>query len=600
MKHNVEREKLATENFYSGYGAVQVHPLFSGMMYHTHVVREKKNMCPHHGYAIVTDLGAIHVHPTIILEPEQWAYVLAHSLLHLAFGHFSGHEKPEVWNAACDIYVARFLADLKFGRPPDDFVSGQEFSFRSEERLYHEFCDKGIPENARFVRMSGEDPIDFVIDPRSASVPPERRTDWAACFALGLAGAVSHAIHVVSGSNAQYVNQQKVNSAAQRARLWFINSFPLLGALAAHFKIIEDASLCQRMGISIAAVDAEMREIYVNPHAQLDDEESRFVIAHELLHVGLSHHTRRQGRDAYLWNVACDYVINNWLVEMGVGRLPRIGALYDVELKEMSAEAIYDLMVNDIRRFRKLSTLRGVGVGDILDNQTPDWWRLGDGLALDDFYRRCLVQGLVYHCDAERGFLPAGLIEEINALGMPPIPWDVQLAQWFDEHFMPIEPVRSYARPSRRQSSTPDIPRPRWVMPEQRDYSRTYGVILDTSGSMPRELLAKALGTIASYSIAHDVKAVRVVFCDAMPYDQGYMLPEAIAESVKIKGRGGTILQPAIDLLERAEDFPADGPLLIITDGQCDRLRIWREHAILMPEGRRLPFVSKGPVFRIS
>ena len=67
-----------------------------------------------------------------------------------------------------------------------------------------------------------------------------------------------------------------------------------------------------RLGISIAAVDIEMREIYINPNAGLTTEECRFVMAHELLHVGLSHHTRRQGRDPYLWNVACDYVINSF------------------------------------------------------------------------------------------------------------------------------------------------------------------------------------------------------------------------------------------------------------------------------------------------
>lgn len=42
---------------------------------------------------------------------------------------------------------------------------------------------------------------------------------------------------------------------------------------------------------------------------------------------------------------------------------------------------------------------------------------------------------------------------------------------------------------------------------------RTFGVLLDTSGSMDRALLAAALGTIASYSAARDVTRVRVVFC---------------------------------------------------------------------------------------
>jgi hypothetical protein len=58
-------------------------------------------------------------------------------------------------------------------------------------------------------------------------------------------------------------------------------------------------------------------------------------------------------------------------------------------------------------------------------------------------------------------------------------------------------------------------------------------------------------------------------------------------------------LQPGIDLLESAEDFPKTGPLLIITDGYCDRARIKREHAFLLPEGHSLPFVPKGEVFRI-
>ena len=244
--------------------------------------------------------------------------------------------------------------------------------------------------------------------------------------------------------------------------------------------------------------------------------------------------------------------------------------------------------------------LRGVGLGDILERGGPDWWAQGDGVDLDAFYRRCLSQGLVYHEGQGRGFLPAGLVEEIRALSQPPIPWDVELAQWFDEYFAPLEMMRSYARPSRRQSATPEIPRPRWVPAWGAEDGRTFGVVLDTSGSMDRDVLAKALGSIASYALSRDVPGVRVVFCDAAVYDQGYMPPEAIADRVKVKGRGGTVLQPGIDLLEAAEDFPKEGPLLIITDGWCDRLHIRRDHAFLIPFGGHLPFVPRGKVFRIQ
>ena len=174
------------------------------------------------------------------------------------------------------------------------------------------------------------------------------------------------------------------------------------------------------------------------------------------------------------------------------------------------------------------------------------------------------------------------------------------LAKWFDHDFQPVEKRRTYSRLSRRQSSTPNIPRPAYVDVGRDEQGRTFGVVLDTSGSMDKKLLAKALGTIASYSTARDVPAVRVVFCDAVAYDAGYMLAEEIAETVQVKGRGGTLLQPGIDLLENATDFPKDGPILVITDGECDRLLIRRMHAFILPKGKHLPFIPKGEVFRID
>ena len=94
---------------------------------------------------------------------------------------------------------------------------------------------------------------------------------------------------------------------------------------------------------------------------------------------------------------------------------------------------------------------------------------------------------------------------------------------------------------------------------------------------------------------------MRVVFCDARAYDAGYMAPEEIAGRVQVKGRGGTILQPGVDLLEHAQDFPKNGPILIITDGWIEeKMMIRREHAFLVPKGRRLPFRVRGKVFYFS
>jgi predicted metal-dependent peptidase len=589
----------ASENFEEGLSLVRAHPLLSGLYVHSHIVRQEGNRCPKDGWAVVTLNGAIHVHPTRRGAPEEWLYVLAHCLLHLGFGHFQQRAREREWIAACDFFVGKFLADLKLGRPPEDMLAHIQPAAATEDKLYELICERGMP-GPLAPGTAGANAGDMFWEPARLDWQG-KQFNWQECFGLSLARAASKAVNIAAGIETSFSDESNAltQTLAQRARSWFINSYPLLGALAATFRIIEDPLICHRMDISVAAVDVESKEIFMNPAAGLDELETRFVMAHELLHVGLRHDARRQGRDAYLWNVACDYVINAWLIEMAVGRVPQVGLLHDPSLKAESAEAIYDRIVTDLRRFRKLKTMRGYGMSDILERGHPDWWSVGDGVQLDEFYRRALSQGLIYHQEQGRGLVPAGLVEEIQALSQPPIPWDVELAKWFDYYFPPLEHVRSYFRPSRHQSATPDIPRPQWVPPPDWNEGRTFGVLLDTSGSMERALLAKALGAIASYSISREVPAARVVFCDAATYDQGYMPPEAIAERVKVRGRGGTILQPGVDLLEGAKDFPEKGPILIITDGQCDRLVIKREHAFLLPVGRDLPFVPRGQVFRI-
>ncbi|MEV4458637.1 hypothetical protein [Microbispora sp. NPDC049633] len=116
-----------------------------------------------------------------------------------------------------------------------------------------------------------------------------------------------------------------------------------------------------------------------------------------------------------------------------------------------------------------------------------------------------------------------------------------------------VERRRTYARASRRQSATPGIPRPGRLRPEEAVRRATFGVVLDTSGSMNVRVLGKALGAIASYATERDVPRARVVFCDAVAYDAaGYLPVEDIAGRVRVRGRGGTILQPGVNLLERA------------------------------------------------
>jgi predicted metal-dependent peptidase len=366
--------------------------------------------------------------------------------------------------------------------------------------------------------------------------------------------------------------------------------------LSASFRVIEDIQVCKTLGIEIAAVSAVDKTIYINPLAQLSELGTRFVIAHEILHIALDHSRRRKGRDPLIWNLACDFVINHWLVEMNIGIAP--DRLYmDKTLAGKSADEIYLMIAGDVRLKKRMTTLKDTRAGegnnkkscDMLDEDPSYFAEFADAC------KEALLRGIFMHEASGRGDLPADLVEEIKAINQPVIPWQVELAQWLAERFPLDDNRRTYSRPSRRQSSTPDIPRASYIKPTYEKHSRTYGVIMDTSGSMDKELLGKCLGAIGSYSAAQEVKEVRLIFCDAQPYDEGFVPVELLVNKIKVKGRGGTVLQQAVNYLQNCQDFPDNAPILILTDGFFEAdLKVEREHAFLVPNKAYMPFSARN------
>ena len=608
MKKNGKKISFTEENMEKGIELIRNHKVFKNVR--ITIIDDAKFMGKND--ITVADQKFVYVNPKYYLEPSGWAYAIAHAMLHLILGHFDkdklpGYEivntdgtktwKPDfdkkLWSAACDLYIAKFLNDMKFGKPIDYInLSAVPCSLSDEKKIYEYLYTLGeVPEHLKcdtaVQGMIGLDnPIEYI----------DGETNWATdMFIDAVAWAATDSVRIAGGGES--LEKYRLGYLESESKNWFMSHYPLLGGMATAFDIVMDYEISRREEIQIAAIDVYKGIIYVNPSARLSREECRFVIAHELLHAGLQHSERRLGRDPFLWNVACDYTVNSWLVDMQVGEMPQ-GCLYDEAYKDWSAENIYEELIKEIRKNQKLNTLRGYGKGDIISHDVGKKCSIYSGMTLDEFCKSALAQGLEYHISSGRGYVPAGLIEEIRALSMPAIPWEVELARWMDSYIPPLEKHRSYARPSRRQGSTPDIPRPRYMKDGINDDARTFGVVIDTSGSMSTKMIGMALGSIASYAAARDVPLVRVVFCDAKAYDAGYMSPEDVAGRVEVKGRGGTILQPAVTLLEQVKDFPESAPVLIITDAEIEsKMQIHREHAFLIPKGKRLPFSPKGKVF---
>lgn len=407
-------------------------------------------------------------------------------------------------------------------------------------------------------------------------------------------GIIENAAHVL-----KQTTDTKV-SKAHHLQEWFFRNYPFFSSLSAMFHIETSKEKCRDRGIHYGAVDFNIKTIYLNEFnlpVGIDgvSQQQIFVMAHEMLHVALNHAKRRKNREPLMWNLACDFVINNWLVEMCVG-VPPAGVFLDKKMSTLSAEEIYEILKENRDILREMITMASTNAGHKYNkhkNKKSHLDMFGDDDEgkeypdMEDAAAKALLQGYDVHCNLNRGLLPSGLEEEIRILQQPVIAWQVELASWFARHFPEQEKKRTNARASRRQDSTPDIPRPAYYTPIKETKTKTFGVILDTSGSMDSILLGKSLGTIAAYAKQYNVFEVKLIYCDASPYDAGYVKVDSLRDRIKVTGRGGTVLQQAVNYLQNNKDFPNKAPILVLTDGFFEPdLQIKNSHAFVVPDKR--------------
>lgn len=563
-------------------------------------------------YMYITTDGMIRVQPHKRAVYDKWYFTTLHLIYHLVLGYTEPPqdcEDVDLWVMACEMVINQHVTVATGIAPPRGFqvispVSrfGGRFGrignptpsipIPSVSELLAKWKAEGLPSLPDEWRTSAGPMTWDILETTTVSL-----NQFRSAYTLDKVKQLAPQIRT---------KELHMDTHPARALSWFKDNFPLLSAATAEFTI--DYENAYKYDVNIAAVDANNQIIFANLDADLTELEWRFVMAHEILHVVLEHQKRKGTRDGFVWNIACDYVINAWLIQMGVGTIPPKGGLYKEEYTGLDSETIYDQLMENGGNDQL--TFRGKGLGDLLDLD-PDY-QPGTGQRRGRFPFRTTVRQHAQNAARRmledesngqgRGYLPGGLIEELDlrvlAEELVQVPeWKAELAEWFNLQFTPKPPRRSYARASRRQASSPTIPRPGLSPTEL--HSPTFGVILDTSGSMSHELLQKGLSALVAFSERHGVKRVRFVMCDTQPYDEGYIPVEDLKKPYKIWGRGGTILQPSIALLLSVKDFPEDAPILVITDGEIDVLTIEREHAFLLPGDGKLPFEPQGPVFQI-
>lgn len=340
---------------------------------------------------------------------------------------------------------------------------------------------------------------------------------------------------------------------------------------------------------------------------------------HEVLHLACRHHTRRDGRDARLWNMACDYAINPVLLDAGL-ELPQ-GYLDDPEHHGRNAESIYATITarmdeakggaeggeeegteaaggsagqaregqqRDDGQESSAATESdgegdgpdGDGAGAATDGDGDDDAKRGDdpGMtgevrdappdsggsaeggrdAQEDAWQDALAQAL--HKSRESGTLPGSLERLVGGLVSPPLCWSEILRRFVEDA---ARNDFSWVRPNRRHLHDglylPGL--------ENRELAEV-AVAVDVSGSITQAELDRFASELSALLEEFDAQ-LTVFTCDARLTRRERLCRWDLPLNFEARGGGGTDFRPPFEGLEEEGLCPAC--LIYFTDLECSR-----------------------------
>jgi predicted metal-dependent peptidase len=163
------------------------------------------------------------------------------------------------------------------------------------------------------------------------------------------------------------VMREEVHDRVIVARVGLLLRHPFFGNMATRMRVQNCDDWCPT-----AATDG--RNLFYNKQFfnMLSNKQIEFVIAHEILHCVFDHITRRDDRDAMIYNIACDYLVNNLLVRDKIGeRVDQVQIFQDFKYDGWTSEEVYD----DIKD--KYDDEQLEALGQLLDEHV-DWEKDGD------------------------------------------------------------------------------------------------------------------------------------------------------------------------------------------------------------------------------
>ncbi len=344
------------------------------------------------------------------------------------------------------------------------------------------------------------------------------------------------------------VNLDEVQRKVSKAKSLLILDHPFFGTTVSR-RPIKYGDEVPTAGIT-ATGQMMLNPTWVEP---LTVKQIMFLLAHESMHYMLSHALRRKHRDHTAWNVACDKVINDTLIDAKVGDFIDGGVTLD-NARIHASEELYDENDKDMG-------VGGIGedVGDVVDE---------NGQVLDDAQVKQLeVQAKIEAIQnakiaQQRGKLPASIERIVEEMINVVTPWHEKLERFMSAR---VRDGYSWNRPNRRFVG-------QGIYLPGYDYIPRMGevvIAIDTSGSLSTKDLALFQGHINRIVDTCTPEKITVLYCDYTIGGTTEYTPDDLPIELKPVGGGGTSFKPVFKWLDSY-----DGEvecLIYFTDGWGDQ-----------------------------
>ena len=354
-----------------------------------------------------------------------------------------------------------------------------------------------------------------------------------------------------------------------RARSQMILKQPFFGTLVMRLALKENQEM------PTMAVDGI--NMFYSPHFvnKITEFELIGVLSHETLHCAFHHMTRIGNRNPKLWNVACDYAINQIVKDSGL-MLPS-PHLDDPKYHDMTADNIYTALLEDFKSVEEL--VKQLAKAGLVDGNGDDIGGCGgvlpapkpgsDSGALDaegnpiptpskeeleNEWKQATVAAA--RNAKGRGDMPGSLSKLVKSITNPKVNWKATLARFFQTM---KSGDFSWKRLNRRFIAE-DL-----YLPSI--YSERLGnvvIAIDTSGSVSEKELEAFVSEISSLLSTCNPEQIHVLQCDTSINDYSVYTPEDLPLSIERKGFGGTRFEPVFERVEKLNIKPV--ALLYLTD----------------------------------